>query len=397
MTVVDVLSTAKFDEESTLERVADVEVSPETIAEAGTLATTATTTFGETDNPPKRTREQSLDLFARSPADGGSSDKRKQLDPSDDDLHLYLTDIGKYRLLTKEEEVELAIDYQEGLKAAEELEALGDNVDPVRRRELRRIVRRGENAKKAFINCNQRLVVNIAKKYQDLGLELLDLIQEGNIGLIRATEKFDHRKGFKFSTYATWWIRQGVRRGLSNRGKDIRIPVGQGELIKQLDQATRELEKQNIKVTPELLAEKLEWTLKKVLETTEIIFDSVSINETMRGNRDMGGTKKEYGDNLADPDAEEMLEDAMDMEAFDDAIQALRDALTTREFEILILRSGFDGGKRWTLDEIGERFNRSRERIRQIEARTLEKLRHPSNKEMRKALNQLLALIGEAE
>ena len=230
---------------------------------------------------------------------------KERVDRDEEDLvRLYLTDIGQYPLLTKEGEVRLAQQIEAGTSATAESEAKGDKVTPARRRELRRSIRRGDEAQRTFVQSNLRLVVSIAKKYQASGLPLLDLIQEGNLGLMHAVEKFDWRKGFKFSTYATWWIRQAITRGIANTGRTIRLPVHAGDTLARLQKARSRLElKLGRQATLAELAEEVEMPEDKVTEALRFAAEPLSLSEPLREDGDA-----ELGDVVEDRSAESPFE-----------------------------------------------------------------------------------------
>jgi RNA polymerase sigma factor (sigma-70 family) len=291
----------------------------------------------------------------------------------EDLVRLYLSDIGQYPLLTKDGEVRLAQAIEAGVAAKAEAEAPGATLTAARKRELRRTIRAGEEAELLFVQSNLRLVVSIAKKYQASGLPLLDLIQEGNLGLIHAVEKFDWRKGFKFSTYATWWIRQAITRGIANTGRTIRLPVHAGDTLTRLQKARFRLENQLGR--PATLAElsaDLEMPEAKVTEALLFAADTLSLSEPLREDGDA-----ELGDMVKDQSAESPFEAAA-ISLLPEEISRLLSPLDERERQILKLRFGLDRGEPRTLEEVGEHFNLTRERIRQIEARAMSKLRHPS-------------------
>ncbi len=302
---------------------------------------------------------------------------KDRIDRDEEDLvRLYLTDIGQYTLLTKDDEVRLAKAIEAGKLAKEEQEA-GDSktLTATKRRELRKAIREGEIAERAFVQSNLRLVVSIAKKYQASGLPLLDLIQEGNLGLMHAVEKFDWRKGFKFSTYATWWIRQAITRGIANTGRTIRLPVHAGDTLARLQKARSRLElKFGRPATLAELAKEVEMPEDKVTEALRFAAEPLSLSEPLREDGDA-----ELGDVVEDRSAESPFEVAATA-LLPEEIQRLLAPLDEREREILRLRFGLDGsGEGRTLEEVGEHFNLTRERIRQIEARAMSKLRHPSS------------------
>ena len=300
---------------------------------------------------------------------------KERIDRDEEDLvRLYLTDIGQYPLLTKEGEVRLAQQIEAGVDARTETESKGDKLTPAKRREFRRAIRRGEDAEKTFVQSNLRLVVSIAKKYQASGLPLLDLIQEGNLGLMHAVEKFDWRKGFKFSTYATWWIRQAITRGIANTGRTIRLPVHAGDTLARLQKARSRLEiKFGRQATLSELSLEVEMPEDKVTEALRFAAEPLSLSEPLREDGDA-----ELGDVVEDRSAESPFETAATA-LLPEEISRLLAPLDEREREILKLRFGLDRGEPRTLEEVGEHFDLTRERIRQIEARAMSKLRHPSS------------------
>jgi len=300
---------------------------------------------------------------------------KERVERDEEDLaRLYLTDIGQYPLLTKDDEVRLAQAIEARWGAEEELRSKSKGMTPTRRRELNRKVREGEMAQRTFVQSNLRLVVSIAKKYQASGLPLLDLIQEGNLGLMHAVEKFDWRKGFKFSTYATWWIRQAITRGIANTGRTIRLPVHAGDTLARVQKAQARLElKLGRPATLVELGIEVELPEDKLIEALRFRAEPLSLSEPLREDGDA-----ELGDVVEDRSAESPFEVAatalLPLE-----INRLLAPLDEREREILKLRFGLDRGEPRTLEEVGEHFNLTRERIRQIEARAMSKLRHPSS------------------
>jgi RNA polymerase primary sigma factor len=264
---------------------------------------------------------------------------------SDDPVHLYLKEIGNYPLLTTEEEVELAKRIEEG----------------------------DEVAKQLLAESNLRLVVSIAKRYVGRGLSFLDLIQEGNLGLIKAVDKFDYSKGFKFSTYATWWIRQAITRSIADQSRTIRIPVHMSEIINKTYRVSRTLlQDLGREPTEQELADALDMTVEKVREVLKISSDPISLDIPIGEEED-----SHLGDFIRD---ENILgpEESASYSILRDQISMLLDTLTEREQKVLILRFGLTDGRTRTLEEVGKEFNVTRERIRQIEAKALRKLRHPS-------------------
>ncbi|HZT64915.1 MAG TPA: sigma-70 family RNA polymerase sigma factor [Acidimicrobiales bacterium] len=300
---------------------------------------------------------------------------KERVDRDDEDLvRLYLTDIGQYPLLTKDDEVRLAQAIEAGVAARKEQEKLPADAPAARKRELRRAVNDGEDAQRTFVQSNLRLVVSIAKKYQASGLPLLDLIQEGNLGLMHAVEKFDWRKGFKFSTYATWWIRQAITRGIANTGRTIRLPVHAGDTLARVQKAQTRLElKLGRPATLAELGAEVELPEDKLVEALRFKTEPLSLSEPLREDGDA-----ELGDLVEDRAAESPFEMAANA-LLPLEIARLLEPLDEREREILRLRFGLDRGEPRTLEEVGEHFNLTRERIRQIEARAMSKLRHPSS------------------
>ncbi len=300
---------------------------------------------------------------------------KDRIDKDEEDLvRMYLSDIGQYPLLTKDDEVRLAKDIERGTRAQKELTSRSKDISPQRRQELKREVRLGKVAQGYFVQSNLRLVVSIAKKYQASGLPLLDLIQEGNLGLMHAVEKFDWRKGFKFSTYATWWIRQAITRGIANTGRTIRLPVHAGDTLSRVQKAQARLEI-TLGRPPSLaqLAKEVEIEETKLLEALKFRSEPLSLSEPLREDGDA-----ELGDVVEDRAAESPFEVAATA-LLPVEIARLLAPLDDREREILKLRFGLDRGEPRTLEEVGEHFNLTRERIRQIEARAMSKLRHPSS------------------
>jgi RNA polymerase sigma factor (sigma-70 family) len=292
----------------------------------------------------------------------------------DQDLvRLYLDGIGRYPLLTKDDEVALSQRIEAGREARTAIGS-GGQVTAARKRELRRLDRDGDDATEAFINANLRLVVSIAKKYQSADMPLLDLIQEGNLGLIHAVDKFDWRKGFKFSTYATWWIRQAIGRGIDNTSRTIRLPVHAGDQIRRLLRVRGQMEGELGRVpTAAELAQTMQMPEEQVADLLQYGAEPVSL-ETPIGSE--GDT--ELADIVADKSAAtpfDVVADSM----LSGEIDKLLAPLEEREREILRLRYGLDRGDPRTLEEVGSVLNLTRERIRQIERTALSKLRHPSS------------------
>jgi len=295
-----------------------------------------------------------------------------QPQPDEDAVRLYLRDIGRHALLTKDDETRLAQAIEAGRQGGIEL-ASGTPVAAARKRELRRLIADGNKAGEMFVQANLRLVVSIAKRYQAADLPLLDLVQEGNLGLIHAVDKFDWRKGFKFSTYATWWIRQAITRGIANTGRTVRLPVHAGDLLTRVTKARGRLEGQlGRRPTVGELAADLEVDEEKVTTILRYASEPLSLSEPLREDGDA-----ELGDVVADRSAVSPFDAAAASLLVNEVAKMLR-VLDERERQILRLRFGLDRGEPRTLDEVGEYFGLTRERIRQIEARAMSKLRHPT-------------------
>jgi RNA polymerase primary sigma factor len=290
----------------------------------------------------------------------------------EDLLQLYLNDIGKYPLLTRAEEVRLGELVLTGRKAAAELAKLGDRVDPSRRADLEERARQADEAARQFVRANLRLVVSIAKRYQASGLPLLDLIQEGNFGLIHAVERFDARRGFKFSTYATWWIRQTIARGIANTGRTIRLPVHAGDQLLAIRMANTAFEVRHGRApNPEELAAAVSLPSKKVDELIPYLADPLSLSERVNdGEVELGELVEDHASVAPDQAAL----DAM----LPHHVAELLSVLEPREREILCLRYGLDRGKPRTLEEVGECFGLTREGVRQAELKAIAKLRRRS-------------------
>ena len=293
-----------------------------------------------------------------------------------DPVRMYLQEIGRYRLLTTQEEVELAMRTETGIRAKRQLadpEAGIDDLTTEDRAILDREVRQGARAQKQLVESNLRLVVSIAKKYVGRGMALLDLIQEGNLGLMRAVEKFDYRKGFKFSTYATWWIRQAVTRSLADQARTIRVPVHMVETINKLAQIQRTLlQELGREPTIEEIASELEVDPNRVTELRQIAQDPVSLETPLGEEED-----STLGDFVEDTEAVVPVEAAAFKLLQEYMGRALED-LNERERTVLVMRYGLDEGSPRTLEEVGGHFEVTRERIRQLETKALAKLRHPA-------------------
>ncbi len=307
--------------------------------------------------------------------------KDAELTASADSVRAYLKQIGKVALLNAEEEVELAKRIEAGLYAAERVrkaeEESSEKLVPQMRRDLRWIVRDGERAKNHLLEANLRLVVSLAKRYTGRGMAFLDLIQEGNLGLIRAVEKFDYTKGYKFSTYATWWIRQAITRAMADQARTIRIPVHMVEVINKLGRIQRELlQDLGREPTPEELAKEMDITPEKVLEIQQYAREPISLDQTIGDEGD-----SQLGDFIEDSEAVVAV-DAVSFTLLQDQLQSVLATLSEREAGVVRLRFGLTDGQPRTLDEIGQVYGVTRERIRQIESKTMSKLRHPSRSQV---------------
>ena len=289
----------------------------------------------------------------------------------EDLVRQYLREIGQYPLLTDIQEVELAQGIEQGEKAQEKLNS-GKRLTTKQRSDLQYSIRKGRADKRRFIQSNLRLVVSIAKKYSAAGLPLLDLIQEGNLGLMRAVEKFDWQRGFKFSTYATWWIRQAITRAIADKARTIRIPVHMVETLYRVRKVQSELlEKLGREPLIEEIAAQADLTPDKVREAFRVLPEPVSLHEPV------GDEDAELGDFIEDEDVEEPFQAAAVALRQED-LWSMLGSLSERERKVLALRFGLLTGEPRTLEEVGREFNLTRERIRQIEAKALSKLRHPS-------------------
>jgi RNA polymerase primary sigma factor len=306
--------------------------------------------------------------------------KDAELTASADSVRAYLKQIGKVALLNAEEEVELAKRIEAGLYAtqlmAEFLEK-GEKLPAAQRRDMSWICRDGDRAKNHLLEANLRLVVSLAKRYTGRGMAFLDLIQEGNLGLIRAVEKFDYTKGYKFSTYATWWIRQAITRAMADQARTIRIPVHMVEVINKLGRIQRELlQDLGREPTPEELAKEMDITPEKVLEIQQYAREPISLDQTIGDEGD-----SQLGDFIEDSEAVVAV-DAVSFTLLQDQLQSVLETLSEREAGVVRLRFGLTDGQPRTLDEIGQVYGVTRERIRQIESKTMSKLRHPSRSQV---------------
>ena len=305
---------------------------------------------------------------------------------TDDPVRMYLKEIGKVNLLSSEEEIELAQAMDAGNAAKsqlEELEAAGEEIPDEVRTELNRAIKKGERAKQRLAEANLRLVVSIAKRYVGRGMQFLDLIQEGNLGLIKAVEKFDYTKGYKFSTYATWWIRQAITRAIADQARTIRIPVHMVETINKVIRVSRQLlQELGHDPSPNEISAEMGMPVEKVREILKIAQEPVSLETPIGEEED-----SHLGDFIPDEGASEPSE-AASFTLLKEQLMDVLSTLTPREEKVLKLRFGIEDGRTRTLEEVGKEFNVTRERIRQIEAKALRKLRHPSrSKKLKDFLN----------
>ena len=291
----------------------------------------------------------------------------------DDPVKVYLKEIGRVPLLTPEEEVNLALTIKTGSEAKEKYDADPDALSEEEKAACLKAIKKGVAARKRLSEANLRLVVSIAKRYVGRGMQFLDLIQEGNLGLIKAVEKFDHTKGFKFSTYATWWIRQAITRAIADQARTIRIPVHMVETINKVKKVSSQLlHEQGKEPTAEEIAERLEMSVDKVREIMRVAQEPVSLETPIGEEED-----SHLGDFIPDDEAPVPAEVASHT-LLREQLSEVLDTLTEREEKVLRLRFGLVDGRPRTLEEVGKEFNVTRERIRQIEAKALRKLRHPS-------------------
>ncbi|SEU21212.1 RNA polymerase sigma factor [Nonomuraea wenchangensis] len=340
----------------------------------GAAKNTGTSTGGPVDGKPEHEEDVPDDIVLDE-----AEIEHEQADLDDtqsvmgDSVHTYLKSIGRRTLLTAAQEVELARRIEAGLYAEYKLETHPDLPADVRD-DLHLVVQDGRRAKDHMLEANLRLVVSVAKKYTDRGMSLLDVVQEGNLGLIRAVEKFDYTKGFKFSTYAMWWIRQAIQRGFADSARTIRLPVHVLEMLSKLSRVERDMHQRlGREPTPEELAVELDKTPDQIEELLRTSRQPISLNATIGED---GETT--IGDLIEDVDSPEASE-IVDRQLLGDQLRGVLDNLSPRESKIMALRFGLVDGKPHTLDEIGKHLGLTRERIRQLEKESLSKLRHPSN------------------
>ena len=354
-------------------------------AEAGTVksrgAKTAEASSADEATPTAKVdadEDVAIEAEAEAAALAEASDRLSEADLDDqtpamgDSVHTYLKSIGRTSLLTAEQEVDLAKRIEAGLFAEHKLDTEPDLSEDFRR-DLEAVAEDGRRAKAHMLEANLRLVVSVAKKYTDRGLSLLDVVQEGNLGLIRAVEKFDYCKGYKFSTYAMWWIRQAIQRGFADSARTIRLPVHVLEMLSKLSRVERDMHQRlGREPTPEELAVELDRTPDQIEELLRTSRQPISLDSTIGED---GETS--IGDLIEDTDAPEASE-MVDRQLMAEQLRSALDALTPREATIMSMRFGLYDGNPHTLDEIGRALGLTRERIRQLEKQSLSKLRHPS-------------------
>ncbi len=371
-----------LDEEAIdLEDLGDLEVSEDDLAEEEAVEEPAEEEEAEADEPTAADKASGDFVWDEEESEAlRQARKDAELTASADSVRAYLKQIGKVALLNAEEEVELAKRIEAGLYATEkfrELSEKGDKLPVTTRRDLNWIMRDGNRAKNHLLEANLRLVVSLAKRYTGRGMAFLDLIQEGNLGLIRAVEKFDYTKGYKFSTYATWWIRQAITRAMADQARTIRIPVHMVEVINKLGRIQRELlQDLGREPTPEELAKEMDITPEKVLEIQQYAREPISLDQTIGDEGD-----SQLGDFIEDSEAVVAV-DAVSFTLLQDQLQSVLETLSEREAGVVRLRFGLTDGQPRTLDEIGQVYGVTRERIRQIESKTMSKLRHPSRSQV---------------
>ncbi|WP_442945545.1 RNA polymerase sigma factor [Nocardia sp. SSK8] len=371
------------DESIELDDLGDLEVSEDELTDGETLVEEATeeTAEAETEEPSEKDKASGDFVWDEEESEAlRQARKDAELTASADSVRAYLKQIGKVALLNAEEEVELAKRIEAGLFAAEKMREFaeaGEKLSVTTRRDFNWIVRDGNRAKNHLLEANLRLVVSLAKRYTGRGMAFLDLIQEGNLGLIRAVEKFDYTKGYKFSTYATWWIRQAITRAMADQARTIRIPVHMVEVINKLGRIQRELlQDLGREPTPEELAKEMDITPEKVLEIQQYAREPISLDQTIGDEGD-----SQLGDFIEDSEAVVAV-DAVSFTLLQDQLQSVLETLSEREAGVVRLRFGLTDGQPRTLDEIGQVYGVTRERIRQIESKTMSKLRHPSRSQV---------------
>ncbi len=355
----------------------ETDVAPDAVAEklgAEIIAGLAEAALDDEDDAEKAVLPQGALVLSSTDDDDAPIISTTITGATADPVKDYLKQIGKVALLNAEQEVELALRIEAGLFAEEKLSALTASQRTTKlARELHEIAKDGQRAKNHLLGANLRLVVSLAKRYTGRGMQFLDLIQEGNLGLIRAVEKFDYTKGFKFSTYATWWIRQAITRAMADQARTIRIPVHMVEVINKLARVQRQmLQDLGREPTPEELARELDMTPEKVVEVQKYGREPISLHTPLGEDGD-----SEFGDLIEDTEAV-VPADAVGFTMLQRQLEMLLDSLSEREAGVIRMRFGLGDGMPKTLDQIGDTFGVTRERIRQIESKTMAKLRHPS-------------------
>ncbi|MGI5274617.1 RNA polymerase sigma factor [Nonomuraea sp. CA-218870] len=374
----------ELDGDVELEDLEDLEVEDEEIVAEGDSETETETETDDTDDEPKAdavvvVKEKNEDevLILSDDDDDAPVPQVAAAGATADPVKDYLKQIGKVPLLNAEQEVELAKRIEAGLFAEEQLASDGEGLPVDVRAELEWIAEDGRRAKNHLLEANLRLVVSLAKRYTGRGMLFLDLIQEGNLGLIRAVEKFDYTKGYKFSTYATWWIRQAITRAMADQARTIRIPVHMVEVINKLARVQRQmLQDLGREPTPEELARELDMTPEKVVEVQKYGREPISLHTPLGEEGD-----SEFGDLIEDSEAI-VPADAVSFTLLQEQLHSVLDTLSEREAGVVSMRFGLTDGQPKTLDEIGKVYGVTRERIRQIESKTMSKLRHPSRSQV---------------
>ncbi|MBT1002108.1 RNA polymerase sigma factor [Paenarthrobacter sp. DKR-5] len=361
---------AGVDEEVEDEPLEAAEVSDEDVADAADEA-------DEEEGAASTTTSGSGFVYSDADDDDAPVQQVMSAGATADPVKDYLKQIGKVALLNAEQEVELALRIEAGLFAQEKLAHDDGSIDAKLKRELEWVIHDGHRAKNHLLEANLRLVVSLAKRYTGRGMLFLDLIQEGNLGLIRAVEKFDYTKGFKFSTYATWWIRQAITRAMADQARTIRIPVHMVEVINKLARVQRQmLQDLGREPTPEELALELDMTPEKVVEVQKYGREPISLHTPLGEDGD-----SEFGDLIEDSEAV-VPADAVSFTLLQEQLHSVLDTLSEREAGVVAMRFGLTDGQPKTLDEIGKVYGVTRERIRQIESKTMSKLRHPSRSQV---------------
>ena len=370
----DDVEPSELDDNEVVDDSADVETTDDASEESSEEATKPEAAAETTDDSGEALPTGAIVLRAADEEDDIPVYSAQITGATADPVKDYLKQIGKVALLNAAEEVELAMRIEAGLFAEEKLGAMTDQEKRSQLgRDLGWVARDGQRAKSHLLGANLRLVVSLAKRYTGRGMQFLDLIQEGNLGLIRAVEKFDYTKGYKFSTYATWWIRQAITRAMADQARTIRIPVHMVEVINKLARVQRQmLQDLGREPTPEELSKELDMTPEKVIEVQKYGREPISLHTPLGEDGD-----SEFGDLIEDTEAV-VPADAVGFTMLQKQLESLLDSLSEREAGVIRMRFGLGDGMPKTLDQIGDTFGVTRERIRQIESKTMAKLRHPS-------------------